>query len=175
MNEKSVYSINYKLRLILFSMFIFLKHTLFVRADCVRRTSSFKSCLTAAILTVDFDRWTPDQRAGGETCQHHGSCHLVHVHFLLRPSVETKQKKRRILLSIFCSQHNITHCGGLWQVSIHTPLHHHALLCLESDKKYARTHRACVYFYSPQPDVFIQKSSLLVTNSPCFASLCYIC
>lgn len=66
------------------------------------------SCLIAAMLTVDFDRWTPDQRAGGETRQHHGSRHLVHVHFLLRPSVKT-EKKRTILLSVFGSQYIITH------------------------------------------------------------------
>lgn len=45
------------------------------------------------ILTADFDGGTPHQRAGGQTCEHHGSSHLVHVYFLLRPSVITKEKQ----------------------------------------------------------------------------------
>lgn len=43
------------------------------------------------MLTADFDRWTPDQRAGRKTGQHHGSRDLVHVDLLFWPSVKKQE------------------------------------------------------------------------------------
>lgn len=79
-------------------------------------------CWIIVILTVDFDGRAPDQRAGGETCQHHGSRHLVHVHLLLWPSVETEEEGR-ISLGIFFSQYIITPRERLWRTKwTHIPM-----------------------------------------------------
>lgn len=43
-------------------------------------------------FTVDFDGRALDQRAGGQTRQHHGGRHFVHVHFVVRASANTEGK-----------------------------------------------------------------------------------
>lgn len=45
------------------------------------------------MLTTDSHRWAPHQRAGREARQHHSGRHFVHIHFLLRPPVETETKE----------------------------------------------------------------------------------